>query len=99
MIQPRLPPSAYTVAWVSALPIESAAAAEMLDEEHHDPRNSATNSDQYAFGRVGHHNVVMVRLPSGQIGNSVSAAAVARITTSFPSICFALMVGIGGGVP
>ena len=73
----RLPPSAYTVTWVSALPIESAAAAEMLDEEHDDPRSHGSNIDQYDFGRIGDHNVVMARLPSGQMGNSSAAAVVA----------------------
>ncbi|KAL2368978.1 hypothetical protein RJ035_004831 [Blastomyces gilchristii] len=99
MNRQRPPPSAYTVAWVSALPIESAAAAEMLDEEHDDPRSHGSNIDQYVFGRIGDHNVVIARLPSGQMGNSSAAAVVARLTAVFPSIRFALMVGIGGGVP
>lgn len=99
MNRQRLPPSAYTVAWVSALPIESAAAAEMLDEEHHDPRSYGSNMDQYVFGRIGDHNVVMARLPAGQMGNSSAAAVVGRLTAVFSTIRFALMVGIGGGVP
>jgi nucleoside phosphorylase len=99
MSQPRLLPATYTVAWVSALPLESAAAAEMLDEIHCDPRSHDTNTDQYVFGRVGNHNVVMARLPSGQMGNNSAADVAGRLTTAFPSIKFALMVGIGGGVP
>lgn len=99
MSQPRLLPATYTVAWVSALPLESAAAAEMLDEKHCDPRSHGSNTDQYVFGRVGNHNVVMARLPSGQMGNNSAADVAGRLTTAFPSIKFALMVGIGGGVP
>ncbi|KAF3406919.1 hypothetical protein DPV78_000270 [Talaromyces pinophilus] len=99
MSQPRLLPATYTVAWVSALPLESAAAVEMLDEKHYDPRSHGSNTDQYVFGRVGNHNVMMARLPSGQIGNNSAANVVGRLTTAFPSIKFALMVGIGGGVP
>ncbi|KAL3703899.1 hypothetical protein TMatcc_009589 [Talaromyces marneffei ATCC 18224] len=99
MSQPRLLPAAYTVAWVSALPLESAAAAEMLDEKHCDPRSHGSNTDQYVFGQVGNHNVVMARLPSGQMGNNSAADVAGRLTTAFPSIKFALMVGIGGGVP
>lgn len=87
------------MAWVSALPLESAAAAEMLDEEHRDPRSHGCNADQYVFGRVGNHNVVMARLPSGQMGNNSAADVAGRLTTAFPAIKFALMVGIGGGVP
>jgi len=92
-------PSAYTVAWISALPVESAAAVEMLDKKHDDPRSHGSNTDQYVFGQVGDHNVVMARLPSGQMGNNSAAAIVARLTAMFPSIRFAFMVGIGGGVP
>jgi nucleoside phosphorylase len=99
MSRPRLSPAAYTVAWMSALPLESAAAAEILDEEHCDPRSHGSNSDQYVFGRVGNHNIVMACLPSGRMGNNLAAAVAGRLTTAFPSIKFALMVGIGGGVP
>ncbi|KUL82145.1 hypothetical protein ZTR_10702 [Talaromyces verruculosus] len=84
MSQPHLLPAAYTVAWVSALPLESAAAAEMLDEKHRDPRSHGSNTDQYVFGRMG---------------NNVAAGVAGRLITAFPSIKFALMVGIGGGVP
>ncbi|KAI7970590.1 hypothetical protein EIK77_004616 [Talaromyces pinophilus] len=99
MSQPRLLPAAYTVAWVSALPLESAAAAQMLDEKHCDPQGHGSNTDQYVFGRVGNHNVVMARLPSGQMENNSAADVAGRFTTNFPSIKFALMVGIGGEVP
>lgn len=99
MSRPRLLPASYTVAWVCALPLESAAAAEMLDEEHCDPRSRGSNTDQYVFGRVGNHNIVMACLPSGQMGNNSAADVAGRLTTAFPSIKFALMVGIGGGVP
>jgi nucleoside phosphorylase len=71
----------------------------MVDEEHCDPRDYVSNTDQYGFGRVGAHNVVMARLPSGQMGNNTAAAVIARLTAVFTSIRFALMVGIGGGVP
>lgn len=71
----------------------------MLDEEHGDPRSHDSNTDQYVFGRVGNHNIVMACLPSGQMGNNLAAAVAGRLTTAFPSIKFALMVGIGGGVP
>ena len=38
-------------------------------------------------------------LPKGEIGNNNSATVAARMTSTFPSIRFGLMVGIGGGVP
>ena len=99
MNKPHLLPSAYSVAWVSALPLEAAAAAQMLDEEHDDPRSHISNTEQYVFGRIGHHNVVMVCLPAGQMGTNSAGAVAGQLVNAFPSIKFALMVGIGGGVP
>jgi len=99
MNKPHLLPSAYSVAWVSALPLEAAAATQMLDEEHDEPRSHISNTQQYVFGRIGHYNVVMVCLPAGQMGTNSAAAVAGQLVNAFPSIKFALMVGIGGGVP
>jgi nucleoside phosphorylase len=86
----------YTVGWVCALPIELAAAQEMLDKEHEQLQDGATI---YTLGRVGDHDVVIAGLPGGQTG-AVSAAVIAeRMSLAFPSIRIGLMVGIGGGVP
>ena len=64
----RLQAGDYTVGWICALPIELAAAQEMLDEEDDDPRQYSPNSDLYTFGRIGDHNVVLACLPAGQMG-------------------------------
>ncbi|EUC37861.1 hypothetical protein COCCADRAFT_32961 [Bipolaris zeicola 26-R-13] len=66
----------YTVGWVCALPVELAAAQEMLDEEHDMPPSSTHDTNIYTCGRVGKHNVVIACLPEGQMGTH-SAAAVA----------------------
>lgn len=52
----------YTVGWISALAIESAAAAAMLDAE--DPPLSVCPGDtnDYVLGRIGQHHVVMARI-------------------------------------
>jgi nucleoside phosphorylase len=89
----------YTVGWVCALPVELAAAQEILDEEHATPSNNADDSNIYTCGRVGEHNVVAACLPDGQIGNCSAAAVAAQMKLTFTSIRFGLMVGIGGGVP
>ena len=86
------------MAWICALPIELAAAQEMLDEDDGPPQYSS-NSDLYTFGRIGDHNVVLACLPAGQIGPQSPATVAARMTSKFTSIRFGLMVGIGGGVP
>ncbi|KAJ5020842.1 hypothetical protein J3E73DRAFT_395168 [Bipolaris maydis] len=91
----------YTVGWVCALPIELAAAQEMLDEEHPDLKPDASDNDEnlYALGSIGGHNVVIVCLPAGQIGNNPAAAVAMQMRATFKKIRFGLMVGIGGGVP
>ena len=91
----------YTVGWVCALPVELAAAQEMLDEEHPDLERDATDNDEnlYALGSIGGHNVAIVCLPAGRIGNNPAAAVAAQMRATFKKIRFGLMVGIGGGVP
>jgi nucleoside phosphorylase len=85
----------YTVGWICALPIERAAAEQMLDEEFED----CNFSNPYALGRIGGHNVVIACLPAGQIGLTSAAVVATQMQSKFPSIRIGLMVGIGGGVP
>ncbi|KAK1982239.1 hypothetical protein LZ30DRAFT_749502 [Colletotrichum cereale] len=88
---------AYTVGWICALPDEHAAAVDMLDIEHecHSIHNDDTNT--YALGSIGRHNVVIACMSEYGL---VSAAVVAsHMKRSFPSIRTRLMVGIGGGAP
>jgi len=97
--QPRLTRKDYTVGWVCALPIELAAAQEMLDEEHQGLPQDADDSNIYTLGRMGEHNVVIACLPAGQMGNNSAASVALQMKSSFNAIRFGLMVGIGGGVP
>jgi nucleoside phosphorylase len=92
----------YTVGWICALPIELAAAQEMLDEEDEEDESLAQDSSDdnlYTLGRVGDHNVVLACLPAGQTRPQSAATVAARMRAKFTSIRFGLMVGIGGGVP
>jgi nucleoside phosphorylase len=91
----------YTVGWVCALPVELAAAQEMLDEEHHDLECDPANNDDnlYALGSVSGHNVVIVCLPAGRIGNNPAAVVATQLRATFKAVRFGLLVGIGGGVP
>jgi nucleoside phosphorylase len=91
----------YTVGWVCALPIELAAAQEMLDEEHSDLGRTLGDNDQnlYTLGSIGGHNVAIVCLPAGRIGNNPAATVATQMRATFKAIRFRLMVGIGGGVP
>lgn len=89
----------YTVGWICALPAETAAAMGMLDERHdHLPQHSHDHNN-YLLGRIGEHNVVIASLPAGVTGVISTAVVASRILSTFPSLRFGLMVGIGGGVP
>lgn len=95
----RLRREEYTVGWVCALHVELVAAQEMLDDEHDTPPCDAHDSNIYTCGRIDEHNVVIACLPEGQMGTNSAAAVAAQMRSTFTSIRFGLMVGIGGGVP
>ncbi|KAJ8106476.1 hypothetical protein OPT61_g9512 [Boeremia exigua] len=98
---PPLSREDYTVGWVCALPVELAAAQEMLDEEHPDLEHDANDNDEnlYALGSICGHNVAIVCLPAGRIGNNPASSVAMQMRATFKKIRFGLMVGIGGGVP
>ena len=82
---PSLRPKDYKVGWVCALPVELAAALEMLDEEHPDlDRELAGNDDNvYALGSLCGHNVVIVCLPADRIGNNPAATVATQMRATF----------------
>jgi nucleoside phosphorylase len=89
----------YTVGWICALPLEMAAAKLMLDAIHPSLPTPSTDHNTYILGNIGDHNIVVACLPAGAYG-TISAATVAiQLLSSFHSIRFGLLVGIGGGVP
>jgi nucleoside phosphorylase len=97
----RPPKDAFQIGWICALPIEAAAAAEMLDEKFGIlEEQDAADSNTYTLGRIGKHHVVIACLPGGQYGTT-SATTVANnmLRTFSKSLRIGLMVGIGGGVP
>ncbi|KAI1747462.1 hypothetical protein F4782DRAFT_543516 [Xylaria castorea] len=85
----KLTNSDYTVGWVAALPIERAAAEAVLDSQHHKLPKAPGDTNNYTFGEVGDHNVVIASLPHDGYG-TINAATVAEVF---------LMVGIAGGAP
>lgn len=89
----------YTVAWICALPLEMTAAKLMLEKVHALLPQPKTDCNTYTLGSVGGHNVVVACLPSGVYGTTSAAIVLAHMLPTFPSLRFALMVGIGGGVP
>jgi nucleoside phosphorylase len=89
----------YTVGWICALETELSAAMAVIDKEHPPLQQSKGDFNSYTLCRICNHNVVLACLPAGQIGNNSAASVAARMIITFPSIRFALMVGVGGGVP
>ncbi|KAI9745907.1 MAG: hypothetical protein M1818_000588 [Claussenomyces sp. TS43310] len=89
----------YTVGWICALPKEQTAATAMLDCRHADIPKPPSDPNAYTLGSVGKNNVVIACLPKSKIGNSSAATVATYMISTFPSIKFGLMVGIGGGVP
>jgi nucleoside phosphorylase len=87
----------YTVGWVCPLEVELIAALEMLDEEHEPLPQPPTDHNLYHLGSVAGHKVVIAGL--WQAGNNPATAVVTQMRIRFPNLRFALLVGIGGGVP
>ncbi|KAE8378285.1 nucleoside phosphorylase domain-containing protein [Aspergillus bertholletiae] len=93
----------YKIGWVCALPRELAAATAMLDVVHDRPCDlpwqPRVDHNQYSFGRIGSHNIVLAVLPFGIYGTTQAAIATKMMGNAFPGLIFVLMVGIAGGVP
>ncbi len=89
----------YIVGWICALPTEMAAAVAMLDERHDPLPQDSHDTNNYRLGRIGRQNVAIACLPSGVTGNTSAAIVASHIRSTFPSIIFGLMVGVGGGAP
>ncbi|KAI3326599.1 purine and uridine phosphorylase [Xylariaceae sp. AK1471] len=92
----------YTVGWITALPIELAAAIAVLEEQHKKPLDfvkPTTDENVYIWGRIAEHNIVLASLPAGVYGVTSAAVTATSMLSSFPQIRFGLMVGIGAGIP
>ncbi|KAH9227376.1 hypothetical protein K456DRAFT_929458 [Colletotrichum gloeosporioides 23] len=90
--------NAYTIGWICALSVESAAAQVFLDERHQVP-SDVSDSNSYVTGRIGKHNVVIAVMPQNEYGTAPAATTAKDMVRSFPHVRLGLMVGIGGGAP
>lgn len=97
--RPRPQVGDYTVGWICALPVELAAAEEMLDDIHDKLPQDVDDTNLYTLGRIGEHNVVIASLPAGHMGTNPAATLATNMKAKFRSVRIGLMVGIGGGVP
>ncbi|KAE8406637.1 hypothetical protein BDV37DRAFT_280595 [Aspergillus pseudonomiae] len=76
-----------------------AAAEAMLDEKHPNLPTKPTDDNTYILGRIYDHNIVIACLRSGVYGTTSAATLATQMQSTFQSIRFFLMVGIGGGAP
>lgn len=88
----------YYIACLTVIPEEFAAFREMYDKRHNRPLGiDPRDPNQYDFGRIEHHNVVLCC--ASRPGPDNVAATAADLLRSFEGIKYALLVGIGGGIP
>ncbi|KAF2807096.1 purine and uridine phosphorylase [Mytilinidion resinicola] len=91
-------PEDITVAIFCALSYESVAVKYSLDEEFEcRPKTIGPRRYVYSFGRIGDHKVVIAR--PHKMGTVKAAQCAATVCQQFPNVRFALMVGIGAGIP
>lgn len=89
----------FHVGIVCTLDIEKQAIDKFFDEVHNaaDYGKLSGDANYYKIGRIGRHNVVLVKL-SGK-GTQYSARSVTDLSQSYPDIKVYLLVGICAGVP
>lgn len=95
-----LPRDAYTVGWICAIKEEYMAARAMLDRRHDPlPKEYPADDNVYMYGEINKHNVVLVRMPTGEMGKVSATKTAEHFSASFPNIKVFLFVGIGGALP
>ncbi|KAH8695982.1 nucleoside phosphorylase domain-containing protein [Talaromyces proteolyticus] len=95
----RLSRSDFHVAIVTTLDIETQAIDKFIDERYDAAELRKLKGDQnhYTVGRIGRHNVVLVKLVGRGTRNSGPSAS--TLTLSYTDIHLVLLVGICAGVP
>jgi nucleoside phosphorylase len=87
----------YTVGLISALPKELTASRNMLDELHAPPHGiDDKDENNYVFGRISGHNVVMTC--QSEMGIAAATILATSMKMSFKKLRFGLLVGIAGGM-
>jgi nucleoside phosphorylase len=86
----------YTIACICPMGLEQAPLVALLDETH-PILPTSLDKNSYTLGRMGAHNIAIAAMP--EIGNNSAASVATQLLNDFPAVRFALLVGIGGGVP
>ncbi|KAL5335299.1 nucleoside phosphorylase domain-containing protein [Aspergillus crustosus] len=100
MPSPKFNFSEYTIGWICALTLEYETACAMLDREFVGPSSLPPDDmNTYTYGQIGPHKIIIGCLPEGIYGIERASRVAKTMTRTFPQLKFALVVGIGGGVP
>ncbi|KAH6971419.1 nucleoside phosphorylase domain-containing protein [Ilyonectria sp. MPI-CAGE-AT-0026] len=91
----EIQPEEVTVAIFCALTDESVAVRLTLEEELKCP--TPGRKYLYNFGRIGEHKIVIAQ--PIEVGTVDTSNLAAYVSNAFKNVRFALMVGIGGGIP
>jgi nucleoside phosphorylase len=87
-----------TIAIFCALVYEAVAVEQMLDEEYTcHPEAIGQINYVYSFGRINEHRIVIAQ--PHQVGTVAAAQCATAVSHQSSNIRFALMVGIGAGIP
>ncbi|EWG54629.1 hypothetical protein FVEG_17347 [Fusarium verticillioides 7600] len=88
--------SRYKVGIICALPKEPMAVRAVFDETRPGRKKNKDDTNMYAFGKMGHHDIIATCL--AEYGINSAAVVAVHMKRSF-RIRFCLLVGIDGGVP
>ncbi|KAL7767262.1 hypothetical protein ACKLNR_001563 [Fusarium oxysporum f. sp. zingiberi] len=99
-------PNDYTVGYICSIEPEYLAAVASLEERHDgldfiSPNGiiSPHDTNDYTFGKIGKHNIVIAISPKRDWGLATTAIIATHMQRSFPTVTMILVLSIAGGVP
>jgi nucleoside phosphorylase len=84
--------------WICALLIEMAAAQNILNERYSPLPSRSHDNNNYIFGRIENHNIIIIYLSIGMTGTISATKIVTQMLSIFQRLKFKLIIGIGGGI-
>ncbi|RYC97051.1 hypothetical protein BFJ63_vAg216 [Fusarium oxysporum f. sp. narcissi] len=99
-------PNDYTVGYICSIEPEYLAAVASLEERHDgldfiSPNGviSPHDTNDYTFGKIGKHNIVIAISPKRDWGLATTAIIATHMQRSFPTVTMILVLSIAGGAP
>ncbi|KAJ0155629.1 Uncharacterized protein HZ326_2033 [Fusarium oxysporum f. sp. albedinis] len=99
-------PNDYTVGYICSIEPEYLAAVASVEERHDgldfiSPNGiiSPHDTNDYTFGKIGKHNIVIAISPKRDWGLATTAIIATHMQRSFPTVTMILVLSIAGGAP